>query len=538
MSARRRSHLGVALAAVLATLAALLAAAPAQAEPWRPAQPLTPSSTGSKGSLDVAVNARGDAVAVFYENRLVGGTPTFAVLASRRPAGGRWSTPSVISGADPGVSSSEAAVGIDGGGRALVVWTSYNGTNYQVRSRTVPVRGATGPIRDVTPVTAGSNADLLAVAVSANGRAAAVWRGTDGPTGTTGTVTALGSPATLTTAGGTIYRPGVAVTSSGAATFVWGRVTAEPQWRVESCGWAAGAGGCDIPTTHAGFSVGNVAELPDVAVNDAGQAIICFSYRASSSSPSSVRYALRGPSGAWTPASNAAPGVVATTVGGGCSVGLRQDGTAVLVYTDSEGNVFAASRDGGGFDGRRQLNPPGEEHGLTDVAVGARGHVAAFITGGGVTRAAILPPSGRDFSGVRPVVVDTGAAPTSQAGVALDDQGNAYVAAMHAHCDTAGCPNYLFRVWTAMYDAAAPTLTRISVPSSARRGRTVRIAALGVTDRVSTVKAAWRFSDGTSATGLAVRKRLARAGRLRITLTLTDAAGRRSVRTASLIVRS
>jgi hypothetical protein len=121
-------------------------------------------------------------------------------------------------------------------------------------------------------------------------------------------------------------------------------------------------------------------------------------------------------------------------------------------------------------------------------------------------------------------------------GVGVDDQGNGFAVGLEIRCTNA-CLDFEQRPSAVTYDAAPPTVGSISRPARARVGSRVTIRAVGVTDRVSTTKASWRFSDGTTASGLTVRKTVTRAGTLGITLTVTDADGHRTVRTSSIKVR-
>jgi hypothetical protein len=92
----------------------LAASAPALGA-WAPPQRAS-TGPGDAHSPDVAVNRRGDAAAAWVQ--VVEGRGT--IVASSRPAGGRWSRPERVS--DPGLAAIDPAVALTPGGRLIVVW--------------------------------------------------------------------------------------------------------------------------------------------------------------------------------------------------------------------------------------------------------------------------------------------------------------------------------------------------------------------------------------------------------------------------------
>lgn len=80
-----------------------------------------------------------------------------------------------------------------------------------------------------------------------------------------------------------------------------------------------------------------------------------------------------------------------------------------------------------------------------------------------------------------------------------------------------------------------PEITRVSVPKVVIRGRTARLSAR-VTDPMGVDRVVWRVDGGRRVVGLQVRLRFERPGRKRVTVTATDRAGNRSIRTRSVKV--
>ena len=124
----------------------------------------------------VAVNARGDAVAVWASVSLSGWT----IQSSYRPAGGAWQTAAPIQG--PLVGTAEPEVVIDPDGRAVAVWAATAGNGWRVYAATRERDG--GWSRGVAisgPDTSGSIEPQLAL--EGTNDVLAVWSRTitDGP---------------------------------------------------------------------------------------------------------------------------------------------------------------------------------------------------------------------------------------------------------------------------------------------------------------------------------------------------------------------
>lgn len=137
---------------------------------------VTLSEPGRDAKLPrVAVNASGTAVAVWrgYDGS------DWRVQAARRPSGGAWSAPALVSGS--GRSAEDAEVALDGTGNAVAVWRRDGVVNVDsdaVQVADLPAGGSWS-----APVTV-SSADLPAlepkVSVDTRGNVVAAWRSGDG----------------------------------------------------------------------------------------------------------------------------------------------------------------------------------------------------------------------------------------------------------------------------------------------------------------------------------------------------------------------
>jgi len=118
----------------------------------------------------LAVNARGEAVAVWEE----GNGADQHVRAAFRTAGGRWLPPRTVS--PPGEQAFDPRVGLDGRGRALVVWESFHGLSQQtdptLESSTRARSGSWSGARTLCACSVDYYFDL---AVAPSGEALVVW---------------------------------------------------------------------------------------------------------------------------------------------------------------------------------------------------------------------------------------------------------------------------------------------------------------------------------------------------------------------------
>ena len=203
---------------VLCLLTLALPGASLAAATWLP--PVSLSGSGQVQPPQVAVNADGDAVAIWSAG-------DGSIQAVVRPAGGAWGSPEPV--AAPGQSGQSADVGIDSAGTATAVWKRSNGTNTVISSKTRPAGGAWSPIaRQLS--TAARDATNPKLAVNAAGGAVAVWQLLEA----SGTQTVQAStrphggsfdvsPADLSDLGEDARFPHVALDASGTAVVVWER---------------------------------------------------------------------------------------------------------------------------------------------------------------------------------------------------------------------------------------------------------------------------------------------------------------------------
>jgi hypothetical protein len=208
------------------------------------------------GSVAVAIDRRGNAVAVWEDRMFDSGT----VRAVVRPARGEWSAPVALT--PERVNAGAARVAFDAGGNATAVWIQDVGTvGGVVYAARRPARG-TWPKNGRRLSSPTESATGLDLAVAPSGTAVVAWsaynRGIHVARRSAG---GTWSPARLLEGGGT--NPAVAVDPAGDAVVVWeeGYASVEAAMRPRSGDWR--------PTV----TVSRAGADPDVTLDGAGNAV-------------------------------------------------------------------------------------------------------------------------------------------------------------------------------------------------------------------------------------------------------------------------
>lgn len=188
----------------------------------RPLRPVA-LSAASENALDpqIAVNARGDAIAAWTAASLPAGAPAI-VRAAVRPAGENWAAPLDVSvrGTVTG-----PRVAIDPRGNVISIWVRARGTRSVVQSAARPFGGAWSPPVNLSAYRRGM-VETPQVAFDAQGNAIAVW---EAPRRGRRYVYAANRPAgggwssPVALSGADADAPQVALGPQGDAIVVWSR---------------------------------------------------------------------------------------------------------------------------------------------------------------------------------------------------------------------------------------------------------------------------------------------------------------------------
>jgi hypothetical protein len=178
----------------------------------------------------VAVDGSGKAVFVWS---VFNGTNDI-IQARTRSAAGTLSATQALSGGGQNASSPQVAV--DGGGNAVFAWVRFNGTNYVIQAR---MRSAAGTLSSLLPVSAvGQNAEAPQVGIDSSGNSVLVWARSDGTkkriqARTLSSGGTLAGTQTISVAGQDASVPQVAVDPTGKAFATWQRFDGK-KFRVEA----------------------------------------------------------------------------------------------------------------------------------------------------------------------------------------------------------------------------------------------------------------------------------------------------------------
>lgn len=202
---------------------------------WGSPARLFSSEEGGVGNPHVAVNAAGDAVAVWARAENHGSAQVIVIESARRLAGGEWSSAVAVASSEPYLEY--LSVVVDAGGNATAVWEGSEG----VETASWPaVGGWTSPVL----LSTGRGTEPQ-VAVTPAGEAVAIWRDFVGNSFEIDTATkpAAGgwtAAARLSASGGYETQPHVAVDSAGNAVAVWGAPSSLREEEVQSATRPAG----------------------------------------------------------------------------------------------------------------------------------------------------------------------------------------------------------------------------------------------------------------------------------------------------------
>jgi hypothetical protein len=237
---------------------------------WGTAQLIETDNAGSAYFSRVAIDASGNAVAVWHQSD---GT-RYNTWANRYAAGSGWGTAQLIETDNAG-DAGFPQVAVDASGNAVAVWQQWDGSRTNIWANRYAVGSGWGTPELIETDNAG-DAAFPQVAVDASGNAVAVWHQSDGThSNIWANRYAAGSGWGMaqlieTDNAGNAYSPQVAVDASGNAVAVWHQSDGTHS-NIWANRYAAGSGWGTaqlIETDNAGN-----ARDPQVAVDPTGNAV-------------------------------------------------------------------------------------------------------------------------------------------------------------------------------------------------------------------------------------------------------------------------
>lgn len=502
--------------ATVATLALALigVSGPVQAAPtWLPATGLGASA---QTLFDVALNARGDAVAV----GMTPGVPA-SVLASTRTPGGGWSAPQTISAVGQSSGQPDVAIGADG--TAVAVWLVANGSNQQAVAAVRPPGGAWSGSELVSG--AATTALEPHVGVDGTGTALVVFSDGNRIQATSRPAGGAWSMPTSISGSGSAARPRLSVADSGHAVAAWEHSGDGTNYTVSASVRAPEAAWLPPNPLTAPYASGGAFVATDV--NNHGDAVVEFVRPVGG--VSTVHAVVRR-GGAWTAAQTLSTAGVPAD---GDSAAIGDDGTVVVPFLqDVSGSylpVAAARRPDGVWDAPQTLSTtPATEFPLGGVDAAGNATVAWAGPAGGTSAALTSRRAAGAAWSAAEVRSDPSTAAT-QVHLAQSPTGDALVGWTSGTGATA-------RGNVAVLDGAGPSIADLVAPSTGAVGAPSDFSA-AISDAWSEVSdVTWNFSDGAAGTGTAPSHVWSTAGTHTVTVTATDAFGNTSRQTTRVEV--
>jgi hypothetical protein len=513
---------------VLCGLGGLLAAPAPAASSW-----LAPTGISAAGQdaemAQVALDPAGDATVVW--RRFDGSR--YAIQAASRGAGGVWDAPVTISA--PGQNADAPQIAVDAAGDATAVWSRFDGaetgTNSIVQAASRPAGGVWGPAVDLSA--AGRNSERPQIALDAAGDATAVWRRYDGfdfiaETSSRPAGGAWSVPEPLSAPGESAEALELAGNAAGDAAAVWRRRSGADF--VVECASRPAGGSWEAATGVS--SSGEDADNPQVALDAAGGLTAVWLHHAATYIAESASRPVGGSWGA--PVELSDPGKSAQALQ--LAVGLG--GEAIAIWTRPTGQaiiVQAAGRPAGGpWEAPLDLTSTAEgivKAATPQAAIGPQGEAVAIWTSTEGSPAVVLSSS-RPAAGAwsPPEALSETGSGTIDPRVALDPAGDG-IAIWSRHDK-----NSQYVVEAAGLDRAGPQLRLLSIPPAAtiRQPASFSVAPFDVWSSIGRV--GWSFADGSGAPGTAVSHTFTALGAEAVTVTGEDALGHRTTAAGTVTV--
>jgi PKD repeat protein len=272
-------------------------------------------------------DAAGD-VTVVFDTALSGYPYNYQIWWTERPAGGAWSTPHILGGAD---GAPRSQISGDANGDVVVWWQDYTGGNYVLGAEVRPAGGSwqTSPQYVSSPASTIGDPDVV---IGPGATAHAIWETALVPSALDSSDFTAGgadggswsAPALVNVAGTNASNPEIAFDAAGSETLLWGTVSGandgiDAAIRPNGGSWS-------MPATL--LALGDAASTSSsLSVSPSGQAVAGFA--ATGSSVPTTELSFRAAGGTWQPARELSP----YSAGSSTPPSLGQD---------AAGNVLAA----------------------------------------------------------------------------------------------------------------------------------------------------------------------------------------------------
>ena len=350
---------------------------------------LIETGAGDAWDPQIAMDANGNALAVWYQDGDATDAVRYDIVANRYTAGSGWGTATLIE-TDDAASAMNPQIAIDANGNGLAVWLQGDGTASHIRSNRYTAGTGWGTAVLIETATPGASATPQ-IAFDINNNALAVWSRYDG----TGTIMAnrytagsgWGSAGVIGGAGG---NPRIAIDAGGNALAVWSQ-----SGSIWSIRYTAGSGwGTAALIEWTGGDAGD----PQIVFDASGNALAVWQQDSGFSTNMRIwsnRYTVGSGWGGF-------PAIIQTDISGGATanavtprIAIDADGNALAVWVQPDGasdntpdvwvNRYTAGSGWGTTAnlGQVRINTPGaagQSAGMPQIAIDGSGNALVVWT--------------------------------------------------------------------------------------------------------------------------------------------------------------
>jgi hypothetical protein len=494
--AGREAVRSVAVVAAGGLVLGLLAVTPAAAESSS-LMPVALSEAGGMASRpDVAVDAQGDAIAIWERNR----TGVWETQSAVKAPGGTWQ-PAVSLSAGYG---QRPRIAMDPKGDAVALW-ERGGPGESIEASARPAGGAWQAAQTISA--AGATADFAQIALDGEGGAVAVWQQHIGP-GAHETIQAAVLPAggawqapvTVSSEGEDASRPRVSVDSKGDAVVVWQRHALPNNSLIQGAFKPAGG----VWQSQVNLTAESEIAFEPVAAIDAGGNVVAV-WEHYDGTDLIIQSAERPAGGLWQPAVNlSAAGQNAVHP----QVGMDPQGDAIAVWPRNNGsNVIiqgAVRPAGSSWQAAVDLSEGGQSAFEAHVAVDSHGDALAVWERSNGSRMVIqgaARPAGGPW---QPAADLSGGGGSQEPNVALGSHGAAAVWLSWNGSEEIAMG--------ATDESTPPLLQSLSIPTTGSEGQPVAFSVSPLDPWSALGPTKWSFGDGSTTTGTSVTHTYAATG--------------------------
>jgi|GEM_PF-3606191 len=499
----------------------------AHAAAWLPAVPVTGTTNCSflLPAPSIAETGDGTTIATWQErDDLCVGT-TRVAAAVRAPGAAGFSAAILLSNA--AAEATEPQIAVDASGAAIVVWSEAGTIRYSLRTpgaaftpaQTISGSGPASGRPDValgggTAVVSWVDTGVTQIAVKPNGG------------------NSFGAVTPFPVATELAADVDVAVNASGDALVSWQTIGGVVDTLRVAARPVGGAFTQPAPIFTTNIDLDHI-DHPLVAIDPAGRGTVLFGYFDFAARSEVLKTAARNAGGDFGAAVNVTDPAVNAAPLGSFDLAVDPSNTAVAVWWQS--SMRAAVRPSGGSFGPSIASGAMANFVITRPSVrfgpGGRATAVWLNPGAGsfAVQSAVLAAGATSFEPVAnaaSVQFADGDRLDGPTPVGVDGEGNA-ASIWRRQFDASPAPGFQlgFRLDSAIYDAAGPTLTSVNIPSEGPLQLPVGMSVTAV-DRWSAIASTtWDFGDGTTGSGASTTHAWARGGTYVVRVTTTDAAG-------------